>query len=187
MLGRMPLNALENGLVVPILGLLVERPLHPYELTAKLSQRYPHLSARRSSVTTLMKTLAQSGLIHPRAVERVGGRPARTVYEPTPAGIESLRARVETQLRDGTPASADFVTALAYIGLLSAVEARLLLAERARRAEAQAAALPPVAADEHEVHMIEVSYWRAILDAERAWMATVAERLATTTIQWPQP
>jgi hypothetical protein len=39
----MPLDALANPLVVPLLGLLLERPAHAYELTQRLAVRYPHL------------------------------------------------------------------------------------------------------------------------------------------------
>ena len=58
----MPLDALANRLVLPLLGLLVERPAHPYELTARLNERYRFLTVQRSSVTTLVKSLAAAGL-----------------------------------------------------------------------------------------------------------------------------
>jgi hypothetical protein len=43
--------------VLPLLGLLVERPAHPYELATRLNDRYRFLSTQRSSVTTLAKSL----------------------------------------------------------------------------------------------------------------------------------
>ena len=84
----MPLDATRNSLVLPIIGLLVEQPAHAYELTARLAARYPHLKIRRSSVVTLLKSLADGGLLAPGTPESVANRPARTAYRPTDAGIE---------------------------------------------------------------------------------------------------
>src|SRR5690606_40404088 len=38
-----PLVSLSNPVVLPLLGLLVEQPAHPYELTRRLAHRYPTL------------------------------------------------------------------------------------------------------------------------------------------------
>ncbi len=46
-----PLASLSNPVVLPLLGLLVEQPAHPYELTRRLADRYPTLQVRRSTVT----------------------------------------------------------------------------------------------------------------------------------------
>ena len=37
----MPKSALDNPLILPILGLLVERPRHPYAVFAELRRRFP--------------------------------------------------------------------------------------------------------------------------------------------------
>src|SRR3954468_10665587 len=89
-IASVPLDALANRLVLPLLGLLVERPSHPYELAARLNDRYRFLATQRSSVTTLAKSLVEAGLIRPRRSTRVGNRPARTAYELTDAGMKDF-------------------------------------------------------------------------------------------------
>ena len=53
----MPKSALDNPLILPILGLLVERPRHPYAVFAGLRRRYPYLHVRNATVYTLLDTL----------------------------------------------------------------------------------------------------------------------------------
>src|SRR4051812_9580548 len=127
----MPLDATRNSLVLPILGLLVEQPAHAYDVAARLETRYPHLKTRRSSVVTLLKSLADGGLLGPGAPESVANRPARTTYRPTDAGITLFRSRVREGLADTAAASADFLTAVAYLGILPTAEAIAVLRARA--------------------------------------------------------
>src|SRR3954452_1569249 len=126
----MPSDATRNPFVLPLLGLLVEQPAHAYDLAARLAGRYPQLGVTRSSVTTLLKSLADAGLVSGRTPERVGNRPARTAYELTPDGLALFRDRVEEGVRDAQPASTAFLTALAYLGILPRPQAAAILTER---------------------------------------------------------
>ncbi|MBM2623831.1 helix-turn-helix transcriptional regulator [Actinoplanes sp. LDG1-06] len=171
----MPLDAARNSLVLPILGLLVEEPAHAYEVTARLEARYPHLKIRRSSVVTLLKSLSEGGLLTAAAPERVANRPARTIYRPTDAGIDLFRARVREGLTEAAPASADFLTAVAYLGILPAVEAIAVLRARAERLRRETPVIPPGLP---EIQMIEVHYWLRVLDTEISWLSETADRLA---------
>ncbi|MEV4350437.1 PadR family transcriptional regulator [Actinoplanes sp. NPDC049596] len=171
----MPLDATRNSLVLPILGLLVEQPTHAYEVTARLETRYPHLKTRRSSVVTLLKTLADGGLLHPDTPESVGNRPARTTYRPTDAGISLFRSRVHETLTEALPASADFLTGVAYLGILPVTEAIAVLRTRAERLRRETPVIPPGLP---EIQMIEVHYWLRVLATEIAWLTETADRLA---------
>lgn len=171
----MPLDATRNSLVLPILGLLVEQPAHAYEVTSRLEGRYPHLKTRRSSVVTLLKSLADGGLLAAGTPESVANRPARTTYRPTDAGIALFRARVREALTASVPASADFLTAVAYLGILPAAEAIAVLRARAERLRRETPVIPPGLP---EIQMIEVHYWLRVLDTEITWLTETAERLA---------
>lgn len=171
----MPLDAIRNSLVLPILGLLVERPAHAYDVAARLETRYPHLKTRRSSVVTLLKSLADGGLLFPRTPERVANRPARTTYQPTDAGIALFRSRVREGLTETPPASADFLTAVAYLGILPAAEAIAVLRARAERLRRETPVIPPGLP---EIQMIEVHYWLRVLATEITWLTETADRLA---------
>src|SRR3954470_20598168 len=181
----MPLDALANRLVLPILGLLVERPAHPYELTARLNERYRFFTVQRSSVTTLVKSLAVADLIRAQRPQRVGKRPARRAYELTDAGLREFRTRVTAQLEQAPAASSRFTLALAYLGILSRPNATAVLRRRLAALRLERAAIPPLPRGRTEVHMIEVAYWKTVLDSEIRWLDTLVRRIATRDIAWP--
>jgi len=180
-----PLDALASRLVLPLLGLLVERPAHPYELTARLNERYRFLTVQRSSVTTLVKSLAAAGLIRAQRPQRVGKRPARRAYELTGAGLREFRARVSAHLEQAPAASSRFTLALAYIGILSRANATAVLQRRLVALRLERAAIPPLPRGRTEVHMIEVAYWKTVLDSEIGWLDALARRITTRDIAWP--
>jgi DNA-binding PadR family transcriptional regulator len=182
---NMPTNALDNPLTLPLLGRLLERPAHPYELTSDVEARYADLAARRSTVATLLKSLAGAGLVAAREPERPGSRPARTVYELTEAGVADLRRRIAEQLREGRPGAPAFVWALAYVGLLPRDLAAALLRERADRLLRERDALPVQTPGLAEIHMVEIAYWRALLDADAGWVAALARRVEAGELAWP--
>jgi len=180
-----PLDALANRLVLPLLGRLVELPAHPYELATRLNDRYPFLSTQRSSVTTLAKSLAEAGLIRPQRSKRVGNRPARRAYELTDAGMKEFRARVTAHIEEAPAASAHFTLGLAYVGILSRTKAAAALRRRVVSRRQELDAIPILQPGEIEVHMIEMAYWKAVLEAEIRWLDTFIDRITSRDITWP--
>ena len=180
----MPLDASRNSLVLPLLGLLVERPSHAYGLASLLRERYGDLSATRSTVTSLLKSLERAGVVASQQPERVGKRPPRTVYELTDAGMVDFRRKVEAGLGEGRTASVDFVMAVAYTGVLSADHAASLLEARAERLEQELAVLEERPEGVAEVHMLEAAYWRTIVSAENTWVRELVSRIRSHDIDW---
>ncbi|MFC8800484.1 PadR family transcriptional regulator [Streptomyces griseoincarnatus] len=180
----MPTNALRSKLSLPTLGLLLEQADHSYGLTARLNDRYRHLRASRSSVTSLAKSLADADLIKARAPERNGNRPPRTVYDLTEAGIAHLRRRVEESITTAPAMDADFVTALAYIGLLSRARAIEILGARTRRIRQEIDELSAISTDVPQIKMIEVDYWLRMLASEAAWLEGLSNRIDSGSIDW---
>ena len=178
----MPLAATRNSLVLPIFGLLVEQPAHAYEVTGRLEARYPQFKVRLSSVVTLLKSLADGGLLRAGTPQSVANRPARTTYHPTDAGITLFRSRVREALADTAPASADFLTAVAYLGILPADEAVAVLRARAERLRRETPVIP---AGLPEIQMIEVHYWLRVLATEITWLTETADRLADGDLEVP--
>ncbi|CCH33175.1 helix-turn-helix transcriptional regulator [Actinosynnema sp. NPDC047251] len=180
----MPLDATRNSLVLPLLGLLVEQPAHAYDLTTRLRERYHHLTATRSTVTTLLKTLERKGLVAARTPEQVGNRPPRTTYRLTGAGLADFRARVETGLTEPPAASVDFTLAVAYAAILPADHAATLLEQRAARLGGELDALrQPTGV--REAHMLETAYWQSIVTAEVDWTRATARRIRDGDLDWP--
>ena len=63
----MPKNALDNPLVLPILGLLVEQPRHAYAVFSEVRSRYGYLEVRNATVYTLLDRLTAEGWVADRA------------------------------------------------------------------------------------------------------------------------
>ena len=180
----MPLDALNNPLVLPLLGLLIEQPTHGYALTQRLTERYPHLEVRRSSVTTLVGSLAAAGLISSLRPRRVARRPPRVAYTLTEAGYDHVRARITADIIAGRPGSLRFTLALSYLGVLPRDAAADVLRQRLAvlRPEIESAATLPLP----EFQMLEVAYWQAIVRAEGAWVEALEKRLVAGSIDWPK-
>ncbi|MEU8819048.1 helix-turn-helix transcriptional regulator [Actinoplanes sp. NPDC048796] len=175
------MDASRNSLVMPLLGLLVEQPAHAYDLTARLQSRYTHLRVTHSTVTTLLKSMERAGTVTPRAPAQVEGRPPRTAYELTGAGVADLSRRVEAGLRDARPASIDFVLAVSYAGLLAAGQVAAILQTRLDRLAGEAVRYEG-ADGIPEVYMLETDYWRAVLTAEMEWIRRLTARIRSHDI-----
>ena len=180
----MPRDALDNPLVLPLLGLLIEQPGHPYDLSTRLADRYPHLDVRRSSVTTLAKSLAAAGLVQAQRRRRVAGRPTRTPYELTDTGYDHVRTKVSRGVVSARPGSKTFLLAISYIAILPPGAATEALR---RRLTALRSELTTVSAGHSlpEYQMLEVSYWRQLLQSEIDWVERLGDRLVAGEIDWP--
>lgn len=183
----MPQNALDNRLVLPMLGLLVEHPRHQYALLRDLRERYPFLQAKTSTVYTLVRSLARHRLVD--LVAAAAGSERQQVRL-TDAGFADFRERVENQLAESDPnIDPKFMIALAYVGVLGPERAAGLLRDRAARLRSDRLALTGSLdrADLQEVRMIEVHFLVSRLRHDAAWLAGLAERIDDGQLDWPAP
>lgn len=174
----MPLDASRNSLVLPILGLLAARPAHAYDLTGRLRERCGHLPVTRSTVATLLKSMARAGLVTAREPGRVGNRPPRTVYEVTRAGLAGFPRRVESGLRDSPVASVDFVLAVGYAGVLPPEQAARILQERVARLTSSGAGAGR--------GPLEAEYWQGLVLAEITWIQDLVRRIRGREVVWDE-
>ena len=180
----MPKNALENPLVLPILGLLAERPRHPYAVFAELRRRYAYLQVRNATVYTLLDTLKAARLVE--LVPDADHQPLRL----TPDGAGALAERVEREVRGGDLTGGPaFMTALAYLSIMPAARAAEALEARAAALVAEARPLQETlnATDALEIHMIEASYFLARLHHDTQWLTATARRIRSGDLPWPKP
>jgi DNA-binding PadR family transcriptional regulator len=77
-----------NPLALAVLCLLLERPMHPYEMSRTLRERHKEGSIKLNygSLYSVVEKLVAHGLIEPQETVRDGRRPERTVYRATSAG-----------------------------------------------------------------------------------------------------
>ncbi|WP_168203700.1 PadR family transcriptional regulator [Humibacter ginsenosidimutans] len=179
----MPSNALANPLVLPILGLLVEQPRHPYAVFSELRARYDFLKVRNATVYTLLNTLTRAGWI----IE--SPQQDSPVLSTTVAGREALAERVTVGLRGGAlSADAEFMTALAYVGILAPKDAVAALQDRRDRLRDELARIRRVLDDSPalELHMIEVHYYHDRLRHDLAWIERTITRMGDGSLAWPR-
>ncbi len=181
--GPVPTNALDNPLVLPMLGLLVETPRHQYALLRELRTRYPFLNPKTSTVYTLVGTLTRNGLVEPDG----DGDPQPVRL--TEAGLADFRERIERQLRDADPnLDSRFLIALAYLGALPPARAVTLLRDRAERVRDQQHELSATLdnADLPEMQMIEAHFLVSRLRHDAAWLARTAARIESGDLVPPR-
>lgn len=180
----MPSNALTNPLVLPMLGLLAERPRHAYALFSELRSRHAFIGVRNSTVYTLLDTLVKAGWLRSEP-----GGADRQDFLLTPAGQRSLAERVEHELENGALGDRTaFMTALAYLGILTPNAAAAALQSRVNRIHQEEERLTRAldeAASVPELHMIETHYYRDQLDHERAWLDVTIRRIRSRDLAWP--
>ncbi|GIG68984.1 PadR family transcriptional regulator [Phytomonospora endophytica] len=189
----MPKRTTDNPLVLPLMGLLMERPMHPYEMAAVLRERGKDAAVRinRGSLYDVVRAIETAGWITALATVREGGRPARTVYELTPEGRAEFTARLGDQIRRPRREYPAFLTAVAYLGALGPQGALAALREREDRLgellDAERAALDEAltAAAVPRLHVIEAEYALHQLDGERAWVRAIADEIRAGTLTWP--
>jgi DNA-binding PadR family transcriptional regulator len=183
-----PKSALDNPLILPILGLLAERPRHPYAVFAELRRRYPYLQVRNATVYTLLETLKALRWIEAIQDGDHGDHGDHGALRVTGAGAAALAERVEGEVRAGDLAGGpSYMAALAYLSIMPPRRAALALHARATAIADEARRLQGVLdeAGPPEVHMIEAHYLLARLQHDRRWLIATARRIETGELAWP--
>ncbi|MGW7519555.1 PadR family transcriptional regulator [Streptomyces sp. NPDC054796] len=189
----MPRRALDNPLVLAVLGLLVEQPTHPYQMLAELRKRSEGHTAviSRGSLYNTVEALVAAGWIGPQGRERTGNRPEKTVYALTESGREELVRRLDAQIRDPAREFSRFLGAVSYLGALGPEGAVAALGERAarlrERTESDERRLADVlASGVPRLHVIEAEYALCLARAELAWTEATVEEIRTGSLPWPE-
>ena len=174
-----------NLLALAILGTLVQRPMHPYEMASILRDRGKDddMPIKWGSLYTVVRNLEKHGFIEATGSTREGGRPERTIYRITDAGRDELKDWVRELL--GTPEREQtrFKAALSMIGALGPDEAIDLLQHRLALLTAEIAA-DRESLGRHDVprlFLIEDEYGLAIQEAELGWIRGLLAELQTGT------
>ncbi|MEV5709270.1 PadR family transcriptional regulator [Actinoallomurus sp. NPDC052274] len=186
-------RSVDNPLGLAVMGLLMERPMHPYEMASVLRDRGKDASVRinRGSLYDVVAAMEREGWITPRERVQEGNRPARTVYELTERGRAVFVERVDEQIRNPRREFPVFLTAVAYLGALGPDGARAALRERADRLrttiadDEQALTDALRSAQVPRLYVIEVEYALHMARSELAWVEATAEEIADGALLWP--
>lgn len=177
-----------NLLGLQLLAMLVERPMHPYEMATELRGRGKEqdLKIQWGSLYTVVQNLEKHGFIEAAETTREGRRPERTVYQLTQAGhdevVDWLREIVGVPEREYPRLK----TALSVVGVLPPDEVIELIGERIaildrQLAEARAD-LVKVQDVVPRIFLIEAEYSMALEQAEADWLRGLLAELQAGTL-----
>lgn len=176
---------------IAILGLLVERPMHPYEmfqtLIARAEDRF--VKVRPGSLYHTVERIERDGLVRATGTEREGNRPERTTYEITDAGHDRMLERLTELLGEWKYEYPEFPLAIAEAHNLPRTTVARLLQKRVLVLRSQVGLLGQ-AIDHVEdkklqrKYWLEVSYLRTMLEAEATWVDGLIDELKNGTIDW---
>lgn len=180
-----------NPMSIAALGLLVERPMHPYEMYQLLLEREEDrvLKVRPGTLYHTVDRLSRDGLVRPLHTEREGNRPERTTFEITEQGRRELSRRLLEMLSAPAREYPEFPLAISEAHNLSATQVIACLRTRmqALRDEEtyigdrlQALGAPDVP----RLYWLNIDYDRAMRSAELAWLQRIVDEIASGVLPW---
>lgn len=172
-----------NLLALAILGTLIQRPMHPYEMASVLRARGKDadMPIKWGTLYTVVKNLEKHGFIEATGSVREGGRPERTVYRITAAGNAELKDWVRELLATPEQEQSRFRAALSMAGALTPDEAVELLRQRIDRLAAELEEDRRILAQQDipRLFLIEDEYDLAIRAADLAWTQNLLDEIAS--------
>ncbi|MFL6122483.1 PadR family transcriptional regulator [Actinophytocola sp.] len=175
-----------NLLALAVLGTVVQRPMHPYEMASLLRERGKDedMPIKWGSLYTVVRNLTKHGFLEVVDSRREGARPERTIYRITEAGLAELRDWTRELVATPRPEHPHFKAGLSMLAALTPDEAADALRARIAALEqaiaAQRAALAGHA-DIPELFLVEDDYELTVRAAELAWVRELLERLTNET------
>jgi DNA-binding PadR family transcriptional regulator len=182
-----------NPLALAVLGLLLERPMHPHAIATTLRERELDRAFKLTtgSLYDVVRSLERIGWITAQETARVGGRPERTVYAHTEQGRQHFVAWLDELIRVPAKEYPKFLSAVSYLGALGRRAAWDALTERAGYLAAEAdrarAAWRDVvdAGRAPRLFMLEVEYALRMIEAELAWVRQIVADIDSGALAWP--
>ena len=173
---------ISNPLALAVLSLLVERPMHPYEMSSTMRERVKEESIKLNygSLYSVVDSLVKHNLIEVQETIREGRRPERTVYAITEAGRTELVDWLSELLSIPVKEFTQFEAALSLMPCMPPDEVSRLLSIRRSRLETEIVSVRAVMEDMAKQGMpylwaIEGDYLLQLREAE----ARFVDRLIT--------
>jgi DNA-binding PadR family transcriptional regulator len=116
-------------LALAVMNLLMERPMHPYEMKSTMKERGHDqvIRLKGGSIYDTVERLEEGGFIRAQAPSREGRRPERTVYAITETGREEIMGWLAELLSQPVNDYPQFAGALAFVAALDKDEVMRLL------------------------------------------------------------
>jgi DNA-binding PadR family transcriptional regulator len=179
---------------VAVLALLVERPMHPYEMLQTLRERHEDVALPVSigSLYNAVSRLAEKGYVRPTKAEHVGNRPERTTYEILDLGRETMKSRLYELLAAPTQLSQADHAGIGELHNLTPAEVIAALDARIAALDGQITEYEALLADAHrrnvdDIYLLYGAYATSQQQHEREWMTSLRDQIQTGDLTWPTP
>lgn len=176
---------------VAALSLLVEEPMHPYEMYQLLIARHEDrlIKVRPGTLYHAVGRLEEQGLVAATGTDREGNRPERTTYTISGAGREALTARLQDML--ATPAN-EYPSFPLAISEAYNLPAGVVVELLDRRLEALQQQLDFLDSGEELLrkkgverkYWVDVQYQQNMLRTEAAWIRSLQDELSNGELPW---
>ncbi|OIJ24254.1 PadR family transcriptional regulator [Nocardioides luteus] len=168
-----------------VLGTVVQRPMHRYEIASLMRARGKgdDVDIKWSSLYTVVANLEKHGLLEVAGTDRQGARPERTIYRITEAGRRELVEWTRELLTTPVSEQSGFVAGLSMMAALTPDQVADALRDRLTALEQMVRELR-AAYEEAEIprlFLVETEYAIAMREAEAAWVRTLQAELTAGT------
>lgn len=187
----MPPSAPLTPLGISALSLLVEEPMHPYEMYQLLMARHEDrlVKVRPGTLYHAVGRLAERGLVETTGTDRAGNRPERTTYRITPAGRDALTERLQDMLAEPVNEYPLFPLAVAEAYNLPAGVVLDLLDRRLALLQDQLEFLQKgeaIVLDKGVArkYWIDLEYQQTMLRSEMGWIRSLQDQLRSGELPW---
>jgi DNA-binding PadR family transcriptional regulator len=177
-------------LALAVMNLLMERPMHPYEMKLKMKERGHDqvIRLKGGSIYDTVERLEEGGFITSQAPSREGRRPERTVYEITDTGRDEITAWLREMLAQPVNDYPQFAAALAFFAALDKEEVIRLLQVRSAMLESQIAGTQKAWENWTttmripRLFLVEAEYGIAMNHAELEWVRNLIAEIQHGTL-----
>jgi len=179
-----------SSIALAVLAFLYEEPMHPYRMQRLIKSRGKDevINVRqRAGLYQTINRLLRAELIAVREVERQENWPDRTIYQLTEKGRETMLVWMRQMLSAPAHEFPEFPAALAYISLLTPVDARLELERRLQALTSETQRIDSqlgLATDVPRLFLVEMEYLQAVHNAELTWIKSLVEDLDAGRLTW---
>lgn len=179
-------------MLLAVLALLYEAPMHPYQMHRLMLERGKDMIAevKPGSIYHAVERLQKHGLADAVETTREGKRPERTTYRITEAGRAACLEWVKTMIARPKPEYPQFLAGLASMAALTTDAAERSLGERATAVEQEIAgyeeALSEVRDALPRIVLVETEYLIAVRTAELTWLRGILEDLRSGALHWDE-
>jgi DNA-binding PadR family transcriptional regulator len=174
---------------IAVLGLLRERPMHPYEMHQLLLERHldEFVKVKPGTLYHTVDRLLGNELIEQVGTECQGNRPERTTYRVTALGHDAVNCWVRDKLEAPDEEFAQFPYALTEAHNIPASEAVTALTGRCSALRTRIRNLEEhvsAPSDKETVYRLGGLHLVAMLKAELSWTSDLIERIENKEFAW---